>query len=494
MAARLEIRLKQGLRDAEGASVKDKAKDYFAFEMEDIRVIRVLTIDADLSEHQLEMLRTHIFTNPVTEESSFSPMAKVFDWLIWIGFRPGVRDTGGSTAVEAIEDLLKLKFKPDEAVYTSKLYVIKGDLLQTQVEKIASEILANDIIQQWRIYSHADWDTRKGIGIIVPKVVLDHEPQVSTIAIGSDEELKRISMDRNLALQESDIPVIRQYFLREDILAERKKYGLSLPTDVELEYISQARSDHCNHNTFKGLFRYHDLSSGHKEIVDNPFKTCIEAPTLKIKEEKDWVVSVLWDNAGVARFHDQYYYTITGETHNSPSNMEAYGGAITGIVGIYRDPMGTGKGSKLIMGLYGYCVGPRDYAEHLRPHLHPRRLLDGVIEGVRDGGNKSGIPTPFGQVLFDESYLGKCLVFVTALGIMPAWEKTESTVLQRLLRHTANPPLRVMSRSETPIRRKRCMTFCWKPGMRLSYPSLPTTAEGGFWTSGRFGSLNPRNE
>jgi phosphoribosylformylglycinamidine synthase len=87
-------------------------------------------------------------------------------------------------------------------------------------------------------------------------------------------------------------------------------------------------------------------------------------------------------------------------------------------------------GSKLIMGLYGYCVGPRDYAENLSPHLHPRRLLDGVIEGVKDGGNKSGIPTPFGQVLFDESYLGKCLVFVTALGIMPAKVDNESSHLK----------------------------------------------------------------
>ncbi|MGD8227573.1 MAG: phosphoribosylformylglycinamidine synthase subunit PurS, partial [Desulfobacteraceae bacterium] len=233
MAARLEIRLREGLRDAEGAGVKAKAKDYFAFEMEDIRVIRVLTIDADLDAHQLEMVRSHIFSNPVTEESSFSPMAKVFDWLIWIGFRPGVRDTAGSTAVEAIEDLLKIRFNPDEAVYTSKLYVIKGKLLQTQVEKIASEILANDIIQQWKIYSHEEWDSKEGIGIVVPRVVLNHEPQVSTIAIGSDEELERISLDRNLALQESDIPVIRRYFLREEIQAERAKYGLSLPTDVE---------------------------------------------------------------------------------------------------------------------------------------------------------------------------------------------------------------------------------------------------------------------
>ncbi len=427
MVARLEIKLKKKLMDSEGASIKRKAGDYFDFKVEDIRVIRILTVDAALDDHQLEEVRTSIFTNPVTEESSFSPMAKDFDWIIWIGFRPGVRDTAGSTAVEAIEDLIKTKFKPHEAIYTSKLYVIKGKLSEDQTRKIAHNILANDIIQQWKIYSVENWNPDEGIGFIVPRVILNHEPQVNTISIGSDEELKRISMERNLALQDSDIPVIRQYFLREDVQAEREKHGLTLPTDVELEYISQARSDHCNHNTFRGLFRYHDLSSGKRVVVDNLFKSCIERPTLKVKDQKDWVVSVLWDNAGVARFDDHHHYVITGETHNSPSNMEAYGGAITGIVGIYRDPMGTGKGSKLILGMYGYCVGHRDYDRGLMPHLHPRRLLDGVIEGVRDGGNKSGVPTPFGLVLFDESYIGKCLVFVTALGIMPAIISNESS-------------------------------------------------------------------
>ena len=402
--------------------------------MEDIRVIRILTIDADLNNNQLEMAQTRIFTNPVTEESSFSSLAREFDWLIWIGLRPGVRDTAGSTAVEAIEDLLKIKFQPDEAVYTSRFYVIKGKLSEDQVRTIAREVLANDIIQQWKIFSDEKWNPEENIGLIVPKVILNHEPQVSTIAIGSDEELRQISEKRNLALQNMDIPVIREYFLRENVQADRKKYGLTIPTDVELEYVSQARSDHCNHNTFKALFRYHDLSNGHKEIVDNLFKSCIETPTLKLKEQKDWIVSVLWDNAGVGRFDDDHYYVITGETHNSPSNMEAYGGAITGIVGIYRDPMGTGKGSKLILGMYGYCVGHRDYDRELRPHLHPRRLLDGVIEGVKDGGNKSGVPTPFGQVLFDDSYMGKCLVFVTAMGIMPAIISNKSSDMK-----TTNP-------------------------------------------------------
>ncbi len=427
MVSRLEIKLKKELMDAEGASIRRKSREYFGFEVEDIRVTRLLTIDADLSIDQLELIRTEIFTNPVTEESSYSTIASDFDWLVWVRFRPGVRDTAGSTAAEAIEDLLGIRFGPEQGVYTSKYYEIIGSLIEEQVRRIARDLLANDVIQQRQIYSKEGWRADDRDRFFVPRVILDHEPKVSTISIQSDEELKTISLERNLALQDKDMPIIRQYFLREDVLNERKKVGLDLPTDVELEYISQARSDHCNHNTFKGLFRYHDLITGHKETVDNLFKSCIETPTLKIKEEKDWVISVLWDNAGVGRFDDHHYYVITGETHNSPSNMEAYGGAITGIVGIYRDPMGTGKGSKLILGMYGYCVGNRGYNGELVPRLHPRRILDGIIEGVRDGGNKSGIPTPFGLLLFDDSYMGKCLVFVTAMGIMPAQVGHESS-------------------------------------------------------------------
>jgi len=431
MPARLEIRLRPELVDAEGMGISHKASAYFGLTVTDTKVIRVLTIDADLNIDQLERIRTEIFTNPVTEESSFVPLAANFDWIIWVGLRPGVRDPAGSTAVEAIEDLLGIEFSQDESVYTSKVYQIRGDLEETDVETIAREILANDIIQQWRIYKRDEWDDQKGIGMNIPRVALNNIPQVGTFPIKSDDELKRLSAERNLALHESDILVIRRYFLQKDVLLKRKAVGLDLPTDVELEYISQARSDHCNHNTFSGLFRYHDIATNHKEIIDNLFKTCIEQPTLEIKEKKDWVISVLWDNAGVGRFDEDYYYVITGETHNSPSNMEAYGGAITGIVGIYRDPLGTGRGSKLIQGTYGFCVGPRDYAGELKPHLHPRRLLDGVIEGVRDGGNKSGIPTPFGQVIFDQSYMGKCLVFVTAMGIMPATVDGKSSHLKK---------------------------------------------------------------
>ncbi|MGD9189140.1 MAG: AIR synthase related protein, partial [Desulfobacteraceae bacterium] len=421
MPSRIEITLKPHLYDAEGDGLRHKAQDYFGIRADAIRAVHIVTIDAELNGNQIDRVRTEIFTNPVTQISSLDPLDLEFDWIIWIGFRPGVRDNAGATAVEAMEDLLGIRFAADEAVYTSRRYCLKGgELRREDADKIAAELLANDIIQQWKIFSRHDWNPQEGVGYIIPKVRLDHTPTVTTIAIDSNETLERISDERNLALNPNDIPTIREYFLDPNIRKERETVGLDDPTDLELEYISQARSDHCNHNTFQGLFHYRDAGSGESETIDSLFDTCIKSPTLALKERKPWVMSVLWDNAGVGRFDDDHYYVVTGETHNSPSNMEAYGGAITGIVGIYRDPMGTGKGSKLIMGSYGYCVGPRDYQGDLKPHLHPRRLLDGVIEGVRDGGNKSGIPTPFGQVIFDEGYLGKCLVYVTALGIMPA--------------------------------------------------------------------------
>jgi phosphoribosylformylglycinamidine synthase len=421
MPSRLEIALKDHLVDAEGEGLRKKARAYFGIEIDRVRSVNVLTMDVDLSTAQLENVRQAIFTNPVTQVSSFRPLPVEGDWIVWVGFRPGVRDNAGATAVEAIEDLLGKRLAPGEAVYTSKRYCLSGRrLVREDVEKIAGELLANDIIQQSRVWAQQEWDPAEGVGVVVPKVRLNHSPTVTVIPIDSDDTLRRISDERHLALNPNDIPVIRAYFSHPRVRAERAALGLSDPTDVEIEYISQARSDHCNHNTFRGLFRYREPGSGRHEIVDNLFKTCIEAPTLELAAKNPWVVSVLWDNAGVGRLDDEHHYVITGETHNSPSNMEAYGGAITGIVGVYRDPLGTGKGSKLVMGSYGFCVGPRDYAGPLKPRLHPRRLLDGVIEGVRDGGNKSGIPTTFGQVVFHPGYMGKCLVFVTAVGVMPA--------------------------------------------------------------------------
>jgi len=432
MAVRLEIGWRPDLIDAEGEALRRKAQEYFGLTLDRVQVLRLLMLDMELTPSELEAVRTEVFTNPVTQVSSYTPLAREFDWALWVGFRPGVRDNAGAMAREAIEAFLGRPLPPDAAVYTSKLYLLsRTDLNEDQAVRIARGLLANDLIQEFRLFSRQKWDPAQGVGLILPRVQLAHQPQVTVFPLDSLETLRRLSAERHLALRDQDLPIILGYFQRAEVLARRAEIGLGPPTDVELEYLAQARSDHCNHNTFRGRFYYRDLVTGEHLLLDNPFKVCIEAPTEEIARRKPWVVSVLEDNAGVGRFDDDSCFVIKGETHNSPSNLEAYGGSLTGIVGVYRDPLGTGRGSRLIAGLYGYCVGPRDYAGPLQPRLHPRRLLDGVIEGVKDGGNKSGVPTINGSLYFDESYLGKCLVFVGALGWMPREVAGESAARKK---------------------------------------------------------------
>ena len=420
MAVRLEIGWRPELSDAEGEALRLKAQEYCGLALDRVQVLRLLMLDMDLTPAELEAARTEVFTNPVTQVSSFNPLAREFDWALWVGFRPGVRDNAGATAREAIEAFLGRNLPPEAAVYTSKLYLLfSPQLSRDQAARVARELLANDLIQEFRLFSRDEWDQETGVGLILPRVHLAHQPTVAVFPIDSLETLRRLSAERHLYLRDQDLPIIQDYFKRPAVLARRAEIGLGPPTDVELEYLAQARSDHCNHNTFRGRFYYRDVATGESLTLDNPFKVCIEATTREIVRKKPWVVSVLKDNAGVGLFDEDSCFVIKGETHNSPSNLEAYGGSLTGIVGVYRDPLGTGRGSRLIAGLYGYCVGPRDYAGPLKPRLHPRRLLDGVIEGVKDGGNKSGVPTIDGALYFDESYLGKCLVFVGALGLMP---------------------------------------------------------------------------
>jgi len=430
MVARLEIALKEDFVDPEALSVVRKARDYFGYELDYVDVVDVLTLDSDLSTTQLERIRTGIFTNPVTQVSSFKPLERAgdvredpaFDFAIHISYKPGVMDPKGLTAVEAIEDSLRTKFKPGEGAYTSKLYFLKGDISAENAERIAREMLANDAIERWRVIPYSDWDFEKGIGLDVPKVVLPKktiDEMVQVFPHLTHSSLLDLSKKRSLALNDADIPTILGYFTDPGVKEEREKYGLTGPTDIELEYIAQARSDHCNHNTFNGRFNYTDLSTGKTLVIENLFDKTIKQPTLKIKQESPWVISVLWDNCGIARFDDQHNYTISAETHNSPTNMEAYGGAITGNVGEYRDKMGGGLGSRVFMGLYGFCFPPLDLA-FKNPKQGSRKLREGAIRGIKDGANKSGVHTPFGLLVIDPSYAGKCNLFAGSIGIMPA--------------------------------------------------------------------------
>ena len=154
MPYRLEIALKPELTDAEGEGIVRKAADYFSIALDSVRTIQIVTIDAELTPEQRQLIQHEIFTNPVTQQSSYQPLPIDFDWTIWIGFRPGVRDNPGSTAREAVEDLLRIKLKKGDAIYTSNRYCLCGsELTVVQAEQIAGELLANGIIQQWRVIS-----------------------------------------------------------------------------------------------------------------------------------------------------------------------------------------------------------------------------------------------------------------------------------------------------------------------------------------------------
>lgn len=242
MISCIEIALKKELRDARAFSLVKKAGSYFGIKIQNTRCVSIITIESDLDHHQLERVKDEIFTNPVTQVSSLKPLDIDFDWCIWIGFRPGVKDNPGDTAMEAIKDHLKKTFKHDEGIYTSERYCLKGkNLVRKDVEKLGSELLSNSIIQQFKVFSIDEWDKDTGAGVKPAKVILDTTPYFDVINIDSNDQLARISHERSLALNSRDIPVIREYFLDPKVVKSRKTVGLLEPTDVELEYISQHR-------------------------------------------------------------------------------------------------------------------------------------------------------------------------------------------------------------------------------------------------------------
>ena len=431
MATRIQVFTRPDLPDYLGERTRKRIARDLAIELISVRIGEIYTIDRDFPGADLERLRRELFTDPVTQESNLSQPAPVFlknqnfDWIVEIGFLPGVTDNPGRTAREAIEDLLGVKFLDQETVYTSRQYLLGGRLDRARVEQVASALF-NPLIERSAIRSREEFEREGGLSLPLPRVKLPPEAPVLSVDLNlPDEELSRLGRQgilegtRNgreirrgpLALDLDYLHAIRDYFNREG----RK------PTDLELESIAQTWSEHCKHTIFAARL----------DQVDGLFKTYIRRATEEIRKKqgrKDFCVSIFTDNAGVIRLNRDWNLVYKVETHNTPSALDPYGGAITGIVGVNRDPLGTGKGSRLVVNTYGFCFGDpvgkgeplfRD-REQENPVLHPRTVFEGVRRGVEDGGNKSGIPTGFGFVRFDPRYRGKPLVFVGTLGLMPA--------------------------------------------------------------------------
>ena len=234
--------------------------------------------------------------------------------------------------------------------------------------------------------------------------------------------LSHLSQERLLSLNVDEMKAIQAYFRMPEQRQQRQQHGLSAdPTDVELEALAQTWSEHCKHKIFNSTIRYRD-ANGQVSTIKSLFKSCIVRATEEIGERVDWLLSVFHDNAGVIRFNaDQWNLVMKVETHNTPSALDPYGGAITGILGVNRDPFGTGKGCKLLFNTDVLCFAPPDYDKPLPPRLlHPKRVFKGVHRGIQDGANQSGVPDVNGAVVFDERFLGKPLVFCGTGGLMPA--------------------------------------------------------------------------
>lgn len=416
MPCRVEVGLKQDLFDARGERTKRKIVHAFSNLPAEPQVIclDIYTVDSeDLSNECL----AEAFCDPVIQDIAINrPLNLDFDWYIEIGFKPGVTDNVGHSAQYA----LKLITGRDIPVYSARAYKIRGSYSREQATSFARECLANSLIQYFRILDQQELST---VRPYIPVVTIDNDPRVEELSLDMpDEELARLSAERTLALSVEELKTISSYINDPDVQKKREQIGLNgMLTDVELECLAQTWSEHCKHKIFNAEISYEE--NGTVERISSLFKSYIQRSTAEIRQKagkKDICVSVFTDNAGVIRFNEKYNLVFKVETHNSPSALDPYGGALTGIVGVNRDPFGTGLGSKLFFNTDVFCFADPFYTKKLPPKiLHPIRIFEGVREGVEHGGNKSGIPTVNGCIVFDDRYLGKPLVYCGTAGIMP---------------------------------------------------------------------------
>ena len=245
--------------------------------------------------------------------------------------------------------------------------------------------------------------------------------KVNTIEILNlnDKQLVELSRKSVLSLSLVEMKEVQKYFRN----IKRN------PTDVELETIAQTWSEHCKHKTLTGNIEYCEEKGGKKKITKykNLLKETIFNATMKLN--KDWCISVFKDNAGVIDFDKTNGVAFKVETHNHPSALEPYGGSATGIGGVIRDILGVGLGAKPLANTDVFCFGLPDTKASEVPEgmHHPKRIAKGVVSGVRDYGNRMGIPTVNGGVFFDKGYMANPLVYCGTMGIIPK-NKSEKEV------------------------------------------------------------------
>ncbi len=430
MLQRIETRLRPQITDSVGQNIARAIAASLGLFIDGVAVRRVFTV-AGLTEAQLaNCLASGVLHDPVLQEASLAAAPTNADWVLEVSFRPGVTDNEGRTARDTLALALGIADRRALAVYTASQYHISAaqkTLTRDDVERMARDLLANGLIQRWSIKNGAEWAAEPGFAAQAAQVSGQAIREVVTIPLSGmdDAAMMAFSRENTLALSLEEMRAVKAYYADPEIKAQRKSANLPPdPTDAEIEVLAQTWSEHCKHKIFAAAISYEDVEAGTKEDIDSLYKTYIKGSTKAIRERMgtdDFCRSVFTDNAGVVKFTDDYDVAIKVETHNSPSALDPYGGALTGIVGVNRDLMGVGMGASMLCNMDVFCFASPFHEGELPPRLlHPRRVLEGVREGVEHGGNKSGIPTVNGSVVFEERFLGKPLVYCGTVGLLPA--------------------------------------------------------------------------
>ena len=395
---RIEISLKNHVPDARGLGLVEDIADLGIKSVSAAKVTDIYYLDAKLTPKQLDLICRELLADPVTQNYSFDSLQtktkKANAHIIEVAYKAGVVDPVEETVMIGLRDL---GIKGVKAVKTAKLYDLEGKLTSKQLQNIAGKLLVNPII-------HNVIEPGENVFTATPQ----YHFELKQIDLMKHEKAAMEEIKQNYTFSDIERNAVRDYY---------KKLGRN-PTDIELETLTQTWSEHCVHKTFKAKISYDG------KIVNNILKSTIARVTKELN--KPWCLSVFVDNSGVIDFDGKWALCFKVETHNHPSAVEPYGGAATGIGGVIRDPLGTGLGAKPILNTDVFCFAPPDFPYEKLPKgvLHPRRIFKGVRAGVADYGNRLGIPTVNGAILFDERYLANPLVYCGTMGLMPS-DKTQ---------------------------------------------------------------------
>ncbi len=392
MISVIEVRLNEYLPDPRGQGVEKGIQDLGILKPVRVGVRDLYWLEGSPSDTELEKAARCLLADPITQRYALNPTPETAVPArndVIVTFNPGVADPVEQTVLKGLRDL---GIDSVSAVRTAQHYVFLGELSQAELSQISSRLLINPIVQ------HA---VTEKPGVFAESPRYEFKLKEIDILSCSDDEL--VNIGRSFTLSREETLAAAAYF---------SKLGRN-PTDVEMETISQTWSEHCVHKTFKARYNFNG------RVISNLMKDTIMRATRELNPP--WCLSVFKDNAGVIEFDDDWAVCFKVETHNHPSAIEPYGGAATGIGGVVRDILGTGLGAKPIANTDVFAFGPPDLPYEALPEglLHPKRIFKGVRAGVADYGNRLGIPTLNGAILFDERYTANPLVFCGTVGLMP---------------------------------------------------------------------------